>query len=272
MGSTFAKKVIDVVITVVFVLLIAFALLWFVHTFNVFELPMFIRRFIEQDSGYVTNVDSSEVDLLSLIESEDYVSDNYTYVSLTANKAKQLLKSVPQPSNYYWQVETSFSYAGEQRKQKHFIYKQNDKIRVDTDENGIVFTTVFSEGRVYSINNLTGEKSEFSGDTDFTYMNIVNIAALDNFFNDSEAVVKYVAVVDVGEEKFLYVEIPKGTVNGLDKYFVSLDHGMVMYASSSIDGIDYFTQKTVEYDADSVISDSAFEFNGSKAAEPLKLQ
>lgn len=272
MSSTFARKVIDVLITVVIVVLIAFALLWFVHTFNVFELPLFIRRILEPDIEQVSTVDRSEADLLELIESEEYISGDYTYVSLTADKAKQLLRSVPQAESFYWNVETAMTYGGSVRTQKHFVYKQNDKIRVDTEEDGTMLTTVFADGKVFSVNTTTGARSEFGGDTDFSYTNIINAAALEYFFNDEDAEVNYVAVVNVGDEQFLYVEIPKSSINGVDKYVVSLVHGTVMYASSVLDGIEYFTQKTVEFNTDSVIPDSAFEFSASKAREPLMLQ
>lgn len=272
MSSTFARKVIDVIITVVIVVLVAFSLLWFVHTFNVFEIPDFIRRIIEPDTDYSVTVDRSEADLLALIESEEYIGSDYTYVSLAADKAKQLLRSVPHTNSFYWNVEVEVSYGGSVRTQEHSIYKKNDKVRVDTEEDGTMLTTVFADGKVFSVNAATGVRSEFSGDTDFSYMNIINVAALEYFFNDKDAEVNYVAVVNVGDEQFLYVEIPKSNISGVDKYFVSLVHGTVMYASSSIDGVEYFTQKTVKFEANSVIPDSAFEFSVSEAGELLSLQ
>lgn len=272
MSSTFVRKVIDFIITFIIVALVAIALLWFVHTFNVFELPDFIERLIEPETEYIDPSYDSEEELLALIESEEYISGEFSYVSLTADKAKQLLRSIPVAENYYWKVETSTLFGGLSRTQTHSFYKQNGKVRIDTDDNGASFTTIFAGGKIFSINNVTGERSECSGDTDFSCSNVVNVAALESFFNSSKTEVDYVAAVDIGDEKYLYVEIPKESINGSDKYFVSLIHGTVMFASSVIDGVEYFSQRTVEFEPDSVISDSAFEFTVSETGEPLALQ
>ena len=267
------RKIIDVLLTLIAVILVVFALIWFVYTFDVFELPQFVLNIIEHDESVGESVVGYESDLLSLIESESYIDDSYSYVTVTADKAERLLSSIKPSDNYFWLVETKVTHGNRSRTQQHYVYKKGELTRIDTEENGNVVTNIFAKGKGTVIDNATGEINEFSGDTDFSYSNLVNIAALDGVFDvGGNVAVNYIAVVTDGTGKYIYVEMPKENVNGSDKFFISLDHGIVTYASSSIDGIEYFTQKTMSFDDATVVSDDAFEITYSEKGEVLTLQ
>ena len=111
----------------------------------------------------------------------------------------------------------------------------------------------------YIKNNKTGEIRKISNDTDFSYDNIINIAALDYLFSDKEQLVSFVSVSNAGDEKFLFVEIPKRNINGNDSYFISLKYGIVSNATSEINSETVFSQKTLKIDTTSVISDETFD-------------
>lgn len=270
---TFIRKTVDVLITLIIVVLLVLAFIWFVHTFDVFELPSFITKIIDPVEEYTENDDEFENELLSLLESEEYIRDEYTYLTVTLDKAEKLLSSVKHTTDYFWKVETSVKYGDDSRTQTHTIYKKGNSTRIDTEEYGGYITNIFANGKCTVIDNITGEVNEFGGDTDFAYSNIVNIAALDVILDKGTDVnVEQIALVDVDEEKYLYVEIPKKNVNGTDKYFISLTHGIIMYASSVIDGNEYFTQRTVKFDDAAVISDEAFAVTYSETGVPLTLR
>lgn len=263
-------KTIDVLITLLICVLLIVALVWFVHTFNVFKLPAFIENIFVSDNVGDDKRDAFEENLLALMESQQYVSGEYQFVSLTNDKAIQLLSSITPVSDFFWEVETSFSYENDLRKQLHRIYKRGEQIRIDTIEDGEDLTTVFSDSTVITVNNVTGGMSTFSGDTDFVYDSIINIAALE--YALSSDTVNDIAIVESEGKKYIYAEIPKKDIDGVDKYFVSLDYGLILSATSYIEGIEYFSQQTLSFDTESVISDKAFEITDSKTTEPLTLQ
>lgn len=269
-GTVFAK-VFDIALTLIACALVLLALGWFVHTFNVFELPPFMERFFGSDDNNAVNNDAFENNLLELIESSVDPNKDYEYVALSPEKAAQLLSSLEPVSDFFWEVETTFTRGSVSRTQLHKIYKQGERVRIDTVEEGLDLTTVIAKGKTVTVNNETGEVASFGGDTDFSYGNIINIAALD-FADDSATTVNDIAIVEQDEKKYIYAEIPKKGINGVDKYFVSLDYGLVLTASSSVNGVDYFYQNTLSFDDSSVISDNAFDITDLKTAEPLTLQ
>lgn len=264
MNKSVFSKIADIFLTVVICFAVIIALLWFVHTFNVFELPDFIESFFSTEKSSVEKKDEFEENLLKLLESESYTEGEYKYVTLTSDKALQLLASISVSSDYFWEVETTVEYDDDARVQLHKIYKQGNKVRFDTSDESTDFTTIISDVGSITVNNLTGEQVKFSGDTEFTYSRLINIAAMEHFLDSDNLNVNSIAVVEFENEKYLYVEIPKNGVSGIDKYFVSLDYGVVMYASSEIDGNQYFLQKTIRFDCDSIISDTAFEITDSE--------
>ena len=264
MNKSVFAKIADIFLTVVICFAVIIALLWFVHTFNVFELPDFIDSFFTTENTSVEKKDAFEENLLKLLESENYTDGEYKYVTLTSDRALQLLTSVGVSSDYFWEVETTVEYDDSKRVQLHKIYKQGNRVRFDTTDESTDFTTIISDAESVTVNNNTGELVKFSGDTEFTYTNLINIAAMEHFLASDNLNVNSVAVVEFENEKFLYVEVPKNGVSGIDKYFVSLNYGIVMYASSEIDGEQYFLQKTVRFDRDSTISNEAFVIMNSK--------
>lgn len=268
---TFVRKAIDIVITLIIVVSVVSAFFWFVYTFDVFKLPSFIADIFDRDQRYADSEVTLDDDLLKLLETEEYIDEEYSCLLITPEKAKKLLSSVLNTDSYYWIVETVVKYGDASRIQRHSVYKKGDSVRIDTEEEDSRVTNIFSDERNVVIDNVTGEINEFSGDTDFSYSNIVNIAALDYLF-DGNVAVENIALLDADEDKYLYVEVPKKNINGTDKYFISLSCGIVMYASSTIDGEEYFTQKTISFDDTVVMLDDAFTVTYSETGELLTLQ
>lgn len=265
MKRTFLAKVIDVLITLAIIVAISVALLWFVHSFNVFDLPDFIDSMFGSSDHTPQEADEYEKSFLELIESSSYAEDAYDYIKLDKSRALELLASVEPVSEFFWHVETVYSYKGANRSQQHRIYKKGDRVRVDTSDVNIDTTSVFDNGITVTVNNETGEKREFSGDTEFVYTNLINIAAVEYALDSSDVEVIDVAIVEIDEEKYLYAEIAKNGIDGKDKYFISLDCGLVLIASSTLSGVEYFSQRTVSLDHMSTISDRSFDINGSSA-------
>ncbi len=272
MRTSLIARIMDIALTLVAFVLIVVALVWFVHTFDVFELPRFVERLFEKERQIDDVYNEFDNNLLALIESEPYIDGDYEYVRLTEEKALQLLSSVRVRENFYWEVETAVSLSSEVRTQLHKIYKSGDNVRIDTTEEGLDFTTVYKNGETVTVNNTTDEVASFGDDTDFSYTSIINIAALEQILASQKTVVNDIAIVEIEGMKYLYAEIPKDNINGIDKLFISLDHGVVLKASSSLNGVEYFSQSTVSFDSESIISEKAFDVNLSETAEPLRVQ
>ena len=147
MSKTVFSKIFDILVTVAVCLAVIVALLWFVHTFNVFELPEFIDSFFASDTPDTEKKDAFEENLLQLLESENYTEGEYEYITLTSDKALQLLTSIDVVSDYFWKVETIVEYDGSARTQIHNIYKQGDKIRFETKDDLSDFTTIIFESK-----------------------------------------------------------------------------------------------------------------------------
>lgn len=239
---------------------VALGLLWFAYTFNIFSFRDSISSFLE--SGELSEESDVQLEnkILHLIDaSYDLEEDQYTYLELSSDKARELLYSFEPPENCYWEVETVSGVAKDKKTQVHRIYKKGDKIRVDTVDKFVDTTTVFSGSETVIKNNKTGEIRKISNDTDFSYDNIINIAALDYLFYENDQSVSFVSVSSADGEEFLYVEIPKINVSGKDLYFISLKYGIVSKATSEINSEIVFSQKTLKIDTTSVISDETFE-------------
>lgn len=272
MNKTTVAKIADIVLSLLILAAVILALLWFVHAFNVFKLPAFIENVFWPKEEPKETTDVYEEKLIALVEKQPYISGEYELVTLTADKALELLSGVVPVSDFFWNVETTYRHDSDIRTQKHMIYKKGDKVRVDTVEDGSDTTTVFLDGNTTVLDNETGESITFSGDTEFDYTELVNIAALKNALENTTTSVNEIAIAEFENEKYLYVEIPKPVINGTDVYFISLDYGLVLEATSSLDGKVYFTQKTQTFDANSVISDNAFDVTDLKTAEPPELR
>ncbi len=272
MRTTLIAKIIDIALTLVACVLIIVALIWFVHTFDVFELPEFVERFFENDNPTDDVYNEFDNNLLALIEAQPYINGDYEYIKLTPDKALQLLSSVTVEENFYWEVKTTVTHSSDSRTQLHKIYKSGDSVRIDTSEEEIDFTTIYKDGNTITVNNTTDDVASFGDDTDFSYTSIINIAALEQVLASNKTVVNDIAIVEMNDMKYLYTEIPKQDINGIDKLFISLDHGVVLNASSSLNGTEYFSQSTISFDSESIISDKAFDINLSETAEPLRVQ
>lgn len=272
MKASILTKILDVLLALVICFAVIVALLWFVHTFNVFKLPGFVIKFFDGDSVSIDVQDTFETDLLTLIESQSYMEGEYEYVRLTGEKAHDLLSSFAPVNNYYWEVETTVTSGAENRVQNHRIYKRGEDVRIDTVDNDSDLTTVYSDNGAVTVDNKNGGKILFENGNGFSYTDIINVSTLEKALSPDNYSIDTVAVVELEDKKYLYLEIPKSGVNGVDKFFVSLDNGIVLYSSSEINGTEYFKQNTVVFDSESVISDNAFDVNYSKEGAPLMLQ
>ncbi len=262
------RKIIDILLTLFACVLLIFCLAWFVYTFDVFELPQFVEGFFshnDNDEG----LDESEENLLKLIESQSYIGGDFKPIEVTADRALEIISALPTDDEFFWCVETETQYKGKKRVQTHEIYKKGNKVRVDTSEDGRDYTTIFDGDLTTTINNSTGERSTQRGESDFSYTSIINIAAVEGILSMDNSLVRNISVVDTDEGQYLYFEASKKDIEGTDKYFISIDCGLVMSASSTIMENSYFTQTTTAFDSVSVISDSAFETNYSGEAELL---
>ena len=256
--SRAVSKVFDIFLTVLIITLVLIALVWFIHTFDIFSLPDKIENFFwpQHECDANDEIESKVVELISKSALED---DKFDFLVLTPSKATDLLKKIEIPEKFYWEVETTSQTGDDKRIQFHRIYKSGNKIRIDTTDDFIDTTTVFFDGFTYLKNNKNGETREISGDTDFAFDSIVNIAAVQYLLSEEDASVEYVSVSTAKGETFLYVDIPKTLVSGSDKYFVSLKSGLVFTATSQIGDDVVFSQETLNFDTTSLISDETFD-------------
>ena len=265
MKNGFFSRLFNALFIILLFSVIVLCLIWFIHTFNIFPLPNKIENLFWSSVEDKENLDEIENSVLELLDDSFYKeSGEYEYLTLTPDKATELLKSFKKCDKYFWEVETFSGTSENLRRQLHRIYKSGSKIRVDTVDDFTDSTTVFSDANTFIKNNITGEIKEINGDTEFYYGNVINIAALDYVFANENSKVSYVSVSDSNGEKYLYVEVPKTSFNGLDKYFISLNYGIVFTASSTINDENVFEQKTIKFDSVSLISDETFDISNSK--------
>lgn len=234
------------------------AFLWLIYAFNIFSFKDIWTSFRIEKTNETDNEKYENV-LLDLLPDNISNSKQYSFLDLSSDKARELLYSFEAPENYFWEVETYSGIQNAKRNQTHRIYKKGNKIRVDTIDKYIDMTTVFADNNTVIKNNKTGEIRKISNDTDFSYDNIINLASLVFLFSETEQKINFISVEASDGLEFLYVEFPKNKVNGIDEYFISLDYGIVFSATSKIDDEIVFSQKTINIDTKSMISDETFE-------------
>ena len=260
MKSNFFSKIKDAFLIVLIVAIIISSILFIANTFNVFPISELFNKMFLNSQEVVLPSNEFENEILELIKANEPKDEyNYSYISLTPDKATLLLSDFETTDKYFWEVETTTVTENRNRKQTHRVYKKGDKIRIDTIDAYSDSTVVFSNGVTKIKNNKTGKIREISGDTAFSYDNIVNIAALNYLFSDSGQVVDFVSVSENSEEKYLYIETSKKSIKGKDVFFISLEHGVVLTANSEIDDKTIFLQKTLNFDTVSLISDDTFD-------------
>ena len=260
MKKAIISKIFEYIIIFLILLVVAASLLWFVRAFNIFDLPEGLEKLFYNQSDFVSESDEIEENVISLIQNNDFLDfdDNYSFLPLAPEKITELLSDFDYLDSYFWEVETSAGTDVVNHKQVHKIYKKNEKIRVDTTDAYSDVTTIFLDDLTYIKNNKTGDVRKISGDTDFSHDNVVNIAALDYLFSDSSVEVTLVEVSSHDDVKYLYVEVPKSSGLGIDKFYISLENGLVYFATSEINNKIIFSQKTLNFDKVSIISDEMF--------------
>lgn len=265
-NKIFSKFFSAIFILLIF-LIVVLGIIWFIHTFNIFPLPSKIENFFWSSSEKEENLDEIENNVLELLE-DSFLEDveEYDYLTLSPEKVTELLKNFEKCDKYFWKVETVSGTDNNTKVQLHCIYKKGSKVRIDTTDDFTDSTTLFFDNKTYVKNNVTGDIKEINGDTEFYFGNIVNIAALDYVFSKENSQVSYAGVSDSNGEKFLYVEVPKTNFNGDDKYFISLNYGLVFASTSTINDKIVLKQNTIEFDSVSLISDETFDIFNSKEA------
>ncbi len=261
------SKVLNILILTVCVVSALVALLWFVHTFDVFTLPSFIDDFFDRDSSYENTTAAFEEELLSILSKQSNFDGEYEYVTLSVDNAVSLLNSIDATADFFWSVRTDVKISDFVRTQSHSIYKSENKIRIDTPENGADYTTIISNGSVVRLNNETGEKTSYSHSDDFSYSDIINIVDLKSLLASDLLKIESIAIVTIGSDKYLFIKTPINEMGAVNEYFLSLEHGLVLYAASRIGDEEYFKQETLVFDSDSVISQEAFDITVSSTVK-----
>ena len=262
MKNGMLQRITDAILILLMLLVVFFALVWFVHAFDIFPLPAPIEKLLGEKGNYETPTDDDDRVLELFRDNINLEEHDYNLLTLTTEKASELLSSFSaESSTYFWEVETTSGSGNSKIIQKHKIYKKDNKTRIDTVDASSDTTVVFANGTTIIKNNKTGESRLIKGDTKFSYDTIINVASLDYLFKENNTPVKYIGVLDQDTEKYLYIEIPKSTLDGQDTFIVSLEYGIVMSADSIINGKSVFSQKTIKFDNKSIISDETFEIS-----------
>ncbi len=245
--KTALKRILECFFSGAIVALLLLLVLWFINFFKVFELPSFISDFFD---GREESPDSSYFDeshFYEFLEQNNHSESDISYISIDTENVKGLIDVLISHSNFYWEVETTLFYDKDTTVTTHKMWDDGESVRVDSVSNGLNNSLIITDSETVFRNNLTGETRTISGDTDFTPENIINIADI-KFYIDSEFTdITDARLIETAEEKYLFVKFYTEKFNKTDEFYLSLDYGVVLSATSEINGVVTFSQKTKDF-------------------------
>ena len=257
--KTVIKKICGYFFSGVFFALLLVLVVWFLYYFNIFKMPDFIVNFF---GGKAENIDTSYYDeqrFYEFLEKNGVSRNNVDFVILNNDNTAHFLNALEPCDNYQSKLIAKRFYEENVSEYKYTVWKDGTSWRVDCTGEHENTTTVRTGETTVSYNNLTGESRTINGDTDFTLENAVNIADVKQYINSLDTKVEESRLVTTDSAQYLYVKFNTEAYNKIDEFYVSLDYGVVLSATSEIRGKVVFSQITESFepfatDAASVLS------------------
>lgn len=241
-------------------LLFLVLVLWFLSYFKIVELPEFITNIFNTDKA--ENVDSHYYDesrLWELISSENQEVSEFSYVSLDAGNVGDFIFALNTVDDYFWYVKTQFFYEHRELNIFNSVWSGGDSVRIDEVSDYSDLTYLFENGTVTVLNNLTGERSISSGDSDRIFANIITVADVKKYIESKKSTVREACIIEYDGEKYIYINVYTEELDKTDEFYVSVDYGIVLYAMSEIASEVVFTQTTSEFQAGKATSLDMFK-------------
>ncbi len=240
------KKIFEYIFSGILILALTLVVLWALFYYKVLPTPAFLSTLFnsedEVDSSYY-NEDKFYDYLEGITEPETEVRT----LTVDIDNVSDFINAVKVQDNYYWELEVENFYGEDSNKYSHTVWATDNKLRVDSASKYSDTTTVIDSEGVHIRNNKNGEVNDVGTDTEFTFSGVVNIADIEFYLTSRHSEIKEAGLIDTDTEKYLYVRVYTESLDKTDEFYVSLDSGIVLFASSEIASERVFVQTTREF-------------------------
>ncbi|MBQ9976949.1 MAG: hypothetical protein IJP16_10600 [Clostridia bacterium] len=239
------KKILEYIFSVILILALILVILWALFFYKVLPTPSFLSALFNSED----EVDSSYYNEERFYDYLESISDAETEIrtlTVEIDNVSDFINAVKVRDNYYWELEVENFYGGESNKYSHSVWATDKKLRVDSTSKYSDTTTVIDEDGVRIRNNKNGETNVFGTDAKLTFSSVVNIADIEFYLESKQSEIQEAGLIDTDTEKYLYVRVYTESLDKTDEFYVSLDSGIVLFASSEIASERVFVQTTRE--------------------------
>ncbi len=252
------RKICECFFSGVIIAVLLLLVLWFINFFKVFPLPDFLKNFFDSNKESPDSSYYDESRFYEFLENSGEGVSTVEYVSLNKDNVVHLIKKLIVQEGYYWEVETEVFYGASSSLSVHKIWNNGSSMRVDTVSNGINTSLAVTDKGTAFRDNLNGKTRIIEGDTDYAPESIINIADIAFYVNSERTQITDARFVETDSEEYLYISFYTEEFDKTDEFYLSLDYGIVLSASSEMEGVQTFSQKTKDFVLDSTMSEELF--------------
>lgn len=246
------RHLFDIILTVLLILVVLCGIVWFADRFGMISLDSIFYG--ETLPTELTNDYGRIEDALADFESK---KETYDRFEVSLDNAKQTLGEISMPDTMYWEAQITVLDGDKERVTDFKVYKSFENYRIDIS--GTQYKTVIHNGSAtYIRNNLTSQSRIIEKDSDFSFLDQINIAGLDSLLKNDDNRIMDVYIMNINNVDCMYVEYTNERLDKYDRYFVSLEFGCVVDAVSRLGDDTVYRLETINIVRAPDIKDSYF--------------
>ena len=252
------RKIAKTVFLVIASVLLFSAIIFSLYKFDLMKVIEFIPSIFHKDEAVPEDNNSDKIKQILELIGED--KKDYESISSDAHSVISMLSAAVTDDSYYHAYTVTYSYDKDIFVRDVRLYRQTSSCSVHILENGNVVKTINYEGDEYLVrDDSTGTSSVFSKDGGFsldgqTYLpSISDVVSLLREYEsaengESDITDCKVELIRTQSANLVNVSFIYERTGQAENYTVHLDRGVILEASSKIDGQTYYKVETTVFD------------------------
>jgi len=262
------RRIAFISITAVILVAVIYAILLFIAKFDIFPMPQGLKDiilFFERNEE-----ESQELDkIYEILRDPEKYEGKYEFSSLSLSNISSLLNQLREPDVFYRKSKVTYYYGEESISYTHQVYKDGDRVRIDTASEDISKTVIHSDGDTLIRYPETGDEVLYENNSTFSYLEETGILGIVSFTSMEGSGLSTFLNITRGPSgstiSFRFnTKTPDGEPLYTEEYEVSLNNGLVLSAKVFSGGEPVYTLSTTEFEVGLNIPDELFTINKTK--------
>ena len=251
------KRILFFTITAVFTAAVIYAVLILIAKFDVFPLSDKAKELILFFEGREDPPSPERDKMFDILHTEGESGDNYEKADMSPN-ILAYLETLKEPDVFFRESITTY-YSDEKTKSfTHRIYKNGDKVRIETESDGYSRTVIHSNGDTYIRYPNTGEEVLYRNDESFSYLAETGIRAVSDFFTADNKMDELVSFTRSPSGSLMNIVFSSPSTKLKEEYKISLHYEIVSSAYIYSGNTLVYTLTTPQFVADSPMAEGLF--------------